>query len=78
METGSRSRRFERVFLRRRLVGPQETLGLETTLRERGNRQAIKATLMNDKIPSSQKIVGSSALTSSKPTIEVDVVFDSC
>ncbi len=33
---------------------------------------------MNERMPSSQKIVGNSALTSIKPTIDVDVVLDTC
>jgi hypothetical protein len=44
----------------------------------RGNKQAIKPTLMNDRMPRDQKIVGSSALTKSRPTMDVDVVFETC
>ena len=43
-----------------------------------GSKHAINPTLTNDKIPSIQKIVGRSTLTSSNPTIEVDVVLETC
>ena len=62
----------------RSIAALQETVGLEMARCVRGSKQAIKPTLANERIPSNQNIVGSSVLTSSNPTIEVDVVFDTC
>ena len=44
----------------------------------RGRSSAIRATLINDKIPNIQKIVGSSALTNNRPTMDVEVVLETC
>jgi hypothetical protein len=52
--------------------------GIGWALGLRGSNSAIRATLINESIPRSQKIVGSSALTNSSPTIDVEVVFETC
>ena len=56
----------------------QETLGLGRTDLPEGSNIAISATLTRESNPSIQKIVGSSAVTNSKPTTEVEIVFDAC
>ncbi len=51
---------------------------METTGFGFGKRQAIKPTLINERIPKNQKMVDRLAETSSKPTMEVEVVFETC
>jgi hypothetical protein len=46
-------------------------------LRE-GSKSAINATLSKESNPSIQKIVGSSAVIKSKPTTDVEIVFEAC
>ena len=56
----------------------QETLGLATADLRDGSNSAISATLTKESNPSIQKIVGNSAVTKSKPTTDVEIVFDAC
>ena len=56
----------------------EEPAVVAATFCPRGNRQAIKPTLMNERTPNIQKIVGSSAVTNIRPTMEVEVVFETC
>ncbi len=53
-------------------------LSLETAGRGRGTRQAIRATLRKESTPKNQNKVDSVEETSNNPTIEVDVVFETC
>ena len=38
----------------------------------------MRATLINERMPNIQKIVGSAVLTNNSPTMEVEVVFETC
>lgn len=55
-----------------------ETLGLARADLPDGSNSAISPTLIKESNPSIQKIVGSSAVTKSKPTTDVAMVFDAC
>src|SRR5215475_7328585 len=55
-----------------------DTPWLDTTGFGLGNRHAIKPTLRKERIPRNQKMVDRLAETSSKPTMDVEVVLETC